>query len=565
MSALTKKLTGTIRARLITLIATLMGGLLVVGAVGLLTADYSNGKLRTVYDDRTVPLGQIADINNRMSANILALYQAASDGSAGHAFDPATVSEKVDRNISRIGEIWKVYMSTYLTPEEAVIAAAYQKARKSFVENGLRPALVMLGARNYAELDDFVTKTVVPLYEVAKPEAEKLMVLQTDVAAQEYAAATATFTIAFFVTLALLTGGVIVGAFIGISTIRAISRPLERLIAAMSEIAKGKYDNTIEIERRDEIGQALEHLIGMQSTLEQTREQERRAAGEKEARSTKLNALTSTFDSEVSTVLKTVASASNELQTTAASLTATAEQTSQQSLAVAAAAEEAGTNVETVAAASEELSSSISEISNQVRQSSDVANRAKDEADQANAKVKGLAAAAQQIGEVVTLISDIAAQTNLLALNATIEAARAGESGRGFAVVAAEVKNLASQTSKATEEISAQIAAIQSATTESVHSIESISKVIDEVNQISTMIASAVEQQAAATAEIARNVQQAANGTNEVTQNIAGVKDAAEDTGAAAAQVLTSSTELSQQAEKLRGQVERFLQDVKVA
>ena len=102
MSALTKKLTGTIRARLITLIATLMGGLLVVGAVGLLTADYSNGKLRTVYDDRTVPLGQIADINNRMSANILALYQAASDGSAGHAFDPATVSEKVDRNISRI-------------------------------------------------------------------------------------------------------------------------------------------------------------------------------------------------------------------------------------------------------------------------------------------------------------------------------------------------------------------------------------------------------------------------------------------------------------------------------
>ncbi|MEQ8816766.1 MAG: Tar ligand binding domain-containing protein [Thalassobaculum sp.] len=565
MFTLIRKLTGTIRARLITLVAVLMAGLVTVGAVGLLTANYSNNRLQTVYADRTVPLGQLAEINNRMAANILALYDAASAGVSGRAVDTAAILRAEEANIAAIGEIWKAYMATTLTVEEAELAKAYQTARATFVKDGLHPAMKLLEAGKYDELDDLVSETAIPLYEIAKPIAEKLMVLQTEVAAREYAAATSTFTTAFLAAIALLVGGIVVGALIALSTIRAISRPLERLIAAMGEIANGNYDNRIEIERRDEIGQALEHLVGMQTKLEETRQEEQRATREKEARASRLTALTSGFDAEISAVLKTVASASTELQSTAASLTATAEQTSQQALAVSAAAEEAGANVQTVASASEELSSSISEIGSQVRQSTDIANRAKDEADQANVRVKGLASAAQQVGEVVTLISDIAAQTNLLALNATIEAARAGEMGKGFAVVAAEVKNLAAQTARATEEISAQIATIQSATTESVHSIEGIAKVIEEVNQISTMIASAVEQQSAATLEIARNVQEAANGTGEVTRNIAGVKQAAGDTGAAASQVLASSSELSQQSESLRAQVERFLSDVKAA
>ena len=565
MFTLFRNLTGTIRARLITLVAVMMAGLVTVGAVGLLTANYSNNRLQTVYADRTVPLGQLAEINNRMGANILALYVAASAGGSGRSVDSAAILRAEEANIAAIGDIWKSYMATALTVEEAELAKAYQTARGSFVKDGLHPAMKLLEAGNYNELDDLVSETVIPLYEAAKPLAEKLMVMQTEIAAQEYAAATSTFAIAFLAAVALLVGGILLGALIGLSTIRAITRPLARLIAAMGEIAKGNYDNRIEIERRDEIGQALDHLVGMQSTLEQTRQEEQRAAREKEARADRLNSMTANFDSEISVILKTVASASTELQSTAASLTATAEQTSQQALAVSAAAEEAGSNVQTVASASEELSSSISEIGNQVRQSAAIANRAKSKADQANLKVRGLASAAQQIGDVVTLISDIAAQTNLLALNATIEAARAGEAGRGFAVVAAEVKNLAAQTAKATEDISAQVAAIQSATTDSVHSIDGIGKVIEEVNQISTMIASAVEQQAAATLEIARNVQEAANGTGEVTRNISGVKEAAGDTGAAASQVLASSSELSQQAETLRGQVERFLADVKAA
>ncbi|GHD41330.1 methyl-accepting chemotaxis protein [Thalassobaculum fulvum] len=565
MNRVTLLLSGTIRARLVSLAAVLSLGLVVVGTVGLLTAYDSRGRLQTVYQDRTIPLGQIAEINDRMADNVLALYGAASEAKAGRTAGAGSVTGRVEENIASITTIWRQFMATYLTPEEAKIAESYAADRKAFVEQGLKPALALVAKADFAALDSFTTSTLLPLYATAKAEAEQLMALQIEVAASEYAAAETTFTTAFAGAVGLLSLFIALGVFAGRSTIRAVMRPLGHLIEVMGEIAKGNYDNRIGIERRDELGQALEHLEDMQAKLHATREEERRAAREKEERTARLDALTAGFDSAVSTVLKTVASASTELQSTAASMTATAEQTSQQALAVSTAAEEAGSNVQTVASASEELSSSIAEIGSQVRQSTAVANRAKDEADQANARVQGLASAAQQIGMVITLIQDIAEQTNLLALNATIEAARAGEAGKGFAVVASEVKSLASQTAKATEEIAGQIASIQTASTDSVASIESIARVIEEVNQISTMIASAVEQQTAATAEIARNVQQAATGTTDVTRNISGVNEAASETGAAASQVLASSSELSQQAEGLRSLVERFLADVKAA
>lgn len=261
----------------------------------------------------------------------------------------------------------------------------------------------------------------------------------------------------------------------------------------------------------------------------------------------------------VNEVVNVVASAATELQASAETMASTAEESSRQAAAVSAASEQASSNVQTVASAAEQLSSSISEINRQVSQSSEIASAAVEEATRTNGAVQSLAAAAEKIGEVVSLINDIASQTKLLALNATIEAARAGEAGKGFAVVASEVKNLADQTSKATTQISAQIGSMQTETKSAVGAISQIGTTIGKISEISTTIAAAVEEQGAATQEIARNVQQVAAGTLEVSNNISGVTDAAEQTGSAASQILQASSELSQQGEVLKSEIEAFL------
>jgi len=232
---------------------------------------------------------------------------------------------------------------------------------------------------------------------------------------------------------------------------------------------------------------------------------------------------------------------------------------------VAAAADQAAANVTTVAAAAEELGSSVEEIGRQVQGSATLSREAVSEAAQTTTFVRDLSEAAQRIGDVVAMISTIAGQTNLLALNATIEAARAGEAGRGFAVVASEVKALATQTAKATEEISGQIALIQTSTGRAVQAIGSITGRIREIDGVATTIAAAVEQQGAATQEIVRNVTQAATGTGEVTSNIAGVAGAAEETGTAAGQVLGAASALSRQSEHLSAEIARFLATVRAA
>ncbi len=275
--------------------------------------------------------------------------------------------------------------------------------------------------------------------------------------------------------------------------------------------------------------------------------------------------LTQDFSSKVGQLAGLVSSAATQLQATAQSMTGTADMTMQQASTVASAAEEASVNVQTVASSAEELASSIGEISRQVAQSAKIAGKAADDAKRTDTVVRALAEGARTIGEVVGLISNIAGQTNLLALNATIEAARAGDAGKGFAVVASEVKSLATQTAKATDQISQQIGQIQSATNEAVAAIQGIAATIGEVNEIAAAIASAVEEQGAATKEIARNVQQASAGTQEVTSNIAGVRAGASDTGAAASEVLSAAGELSRLADQLTGEVGRFVSAMKAA
>jgi len=264
----------------------------------------------------------------------------------------------------------------------------------------------------------------------------------------------------------------------------------------------------------------------------------------------------------VSSVVEGLSSSATELQSSAESMAGTSEETSAQSQAVAAAAEEASANTQTVASAAGQLTSSIQEISQQVTESAKIADGAVDEAKTANETVDSLAEMATQIGDVVNLIRDIAGQTNLLALNATIEAARAGEAGKGFAVVASEVKNLATQTAKATEDIADQIGQVQAKTADAVGAIQTITDVITRVQEISATIAAAVEEQTASTDEISRNIAEASSGAQEVSQNIVGVQQAASESGQSAGQVLEAANELGKISEQLRAEIAAFIEQI---
>jgi methyl-accepting chemotaxis protein len=372
--------------------------------------------------------------------------------------------------------------------------------------------------------------------------------------------------------LMLLAIGVSVGAIVaaGILIGGVAARPLQDMTAAMRRLA----DNDLAVDipavgRRDEIGQMAatvqvfkENAVKVKQLHDEQEALQRRADVEKREA---MNKIAADFNARVMGVVESLSESSQQLTASAQTLTATADQASQQTTAVAAASEQATTNVQTVAAAAEELSASIAEISRQVGQSATIANQAVIEAGRTNATVQGLAEAAKRIGEVVKLINDIAGQTNLLALNATIEAARAGDAGKGFAVVASEVKSLANQTAKATDDIAQQIAAIQSATAESVTAIDGIGKTISEIAKITTSIASAVEEQGDATQEIARNVQQAAQGTGEVSANIVGVTEGVALTKTSATEVLGAAGQLSSQSDSLRREVDSFLGNLKSA
>jgi methyl-accepting chemotaxis protein len=356
---------------------------------------------------------------------------------------------------------------------------------------------------------------------------------------------------------------------LGLMLVRNVTSRIGRLTSAMSRLAD--KDLAVEVVGAgdgDEIGKMAKSVEVFKEGMIAARDmaaREAEAQRAREARARTIETWATQFDTDVSATLGAVSTAATQMRGTATDMTAAVDDSNRQVTAVAAASEQASTNVQTVAAAAEELSASIVEISRQVAESAKVTGKAVDDTARTNTSIQGLAAAAQKIGDVIKLINDIAGQTNLLALNATIEAARAGEAGKGFAVVASEVKSLANQTAKATEDISAQISAIQSATGEAVVAIDEITTTIRQVNEIATSIASAVEEQGAATQEIARNVQQAAVGTGEVSSNVAGVQQSVSRTGHAATEVLGASGELSKQAEHLRGEVDSFLAKIRAA
>jgi len=368
-------------------------------------------------------------------------------------------------------------------------------------------------------------------------------------------------TIGISVVIALIVG-VVMAMLIG----RAIAQPIVVMTQAMRQLAKGDTSLTIPgTGRKDEVGDmadAVQVFKDNKIKADALSEQQRREEEEKEQERLRLHNLISAFEKTIVMVLDNLNAADRTMKQAALEVKNTSEITKTESEAVASSAVQASSNVETVAISAEELASSILEISRQVAHSNEVSTDAVNAANQTSGKIKVLEANVARIGEVVALINDIADQTNLLALNATIEAARAGDAGKGFAIVASEVKNLASQTAKATEEISFQISEVQTSTQGAVDAINSISAVIQTISEISSSISTAVEQQGAATSEIARNVEEASKGTQNVSASITDVLHAAEKSDGAANSIEQASQSLSTQTKELQSKVSTFLKDV---
>jgi methyl-accepting chemotaxis protein len=497
--------------------------------------------------------------------------------------------EQADSSFKQARLAFWAYLSVRREDQPPLIEASMTRAASQFAtaQGMLTDASLKSGADELVgympQYREVISKALVTLQRQAdilkssdpvRVEFDELLA-KTKASAEQRAAALdeeATAQQASAQTMNIAGGTLVVLLLIGsaLFSVLTIARPIRRIGEVLLELANGNKAVDIPYaERADEVGDNAraaktfkDNLIRIEKMEAEQKNIEARAAAERKAG---MHRLADEFQAAVGGIIDTVSTASRGMETAANTLSKTAEQTQELSGAVAAASEQASANVQSVASATEEMSSSVNEISRQVHESSKIAAEAVKQAEKTDARINELSQAAGRIGDVVKLITAIAEQTNLLALNATIEAARAGEAGRGFAVVASEVKQLASQTAKATEEIGAQIAGMQTATQDSVAAIKEIGGTIGRISEIASTIATAVEEQGAATQEIARNVGEAAKGTGQVATSITDVNRGAAETGSASAQVLASAQSLSAESHHLRSEVDKFLSTVRAA
>ncbi|WP_445504034.1 methyl-accepting chemotaxis protein [Microvirga sp. G4-2] len=554
----------SIRAKLIGAFSFLVLMLVGLGALGLRGMQQINMQTIEIAENWLVAVREIGGLNGEVAAYRTTLLRHIL---AGEAEAKAIEQEMVGRE-KTIAERVQGYEKTIVLDEDRRQFNEFLQLWASYLKEA-KAVIRMSNEGETAAARDYNNQKVLPLAQQMGQALTQLMEWNSKGAETAKKVASDTYATTQTLTIGVLAAGAILAAALALFIIRSISSGIASVTRPMDLLAHGNLDAQIPFRgQKTELGTIADAVQVFKDALIAKKEADEAAALDADAkmrRAQLLDDLTKRFEANVSALTQGLSSAATEMEATAQSMTAIANQTTGQSVTVASAAQQTSANVQTVAAATEELSISIREIASQASQSSHIAERAVADAQRTNETVQALATSADRIGDVVQLINTIASQTNLLALNATIEAARAGEAGKGFAVVASEVKELANQTSKATEEISAQIGSVQQATQHAVSAIEQIARTIAEMSQISISIAAAMEEQGAATAEIARNVQEAARGTEQVTGNIEDVRQGAGETGAAASQVLGAAQDLARHSNDLGHEVSTFLQGVKAA
>ncbi|BCM82373.1 methyl-accepting chemotaxis protein [Methylobacterium indicum] len=555
----------SIRARLLAALAALFASIVTIAGIGWYASSLANRDMNGMYRDRVVPLRDLKIIADLYAVNIVDTAHKVRNGNISWPAGTASVREAQ----TRIAETWQAYMLTTMDEAERRLAGAARLSMEA-ANGSVSDLQAILHANDQAALDAFVRTRLYQAIDPVSEQVAKLVDLQIAEAGELYDGFAAAYRLNQTIGTGIVLGGLAAAIFALATTLRGVLAPLAAITSAMRHLAAGDAARPVPgLGRKDEVGSMAASVQVFKDNLIRSRQIEEesalaRASAEEQRRAT-MREMAGRFEEAVGGVVDRVSSSAAQLQATAQAMAAAAAQTSGRSTTAAAAAAQASDNVGTVSVAAEELGASIQEIGRQVHNAAGLAQGAVREADQTSRLVEALGTTSVRIGDMVGLISSIASQTNLLALNATIEAARAGEAGRGFAVVAAEVKELATQTARAAQEIVGQIGEIRGVTAQAASAIGTIGDRIREVDAGATAIAAAVEEQSAATQEIVRNVVEASAGAGVVTSNIVELAHASEESGAAAAQLLASASDLSRQSSQLSAEVGRFLATVRAA
>ncbi|MHB1186615.1 methyl-accepting chemotaxis protein [Thiobacillus sp.] len=509
----------SIKTRLIFILAFLSVLLLAIGVIGLIGMSKTEAGLKTVYEDRTIPLGQLADIEALLLKNRIAVTAALADPTPEVIADQTA---KVESNIAEISKVWDAYMATYLTPEEKVLAEKFAVDRKAFVVEGLKPAVAALRANEIDAAKQITVDKIRPLYEPVGEGIEALAKLQLDVAKQEYVLAESRSANSRNIALAAIAIGLGLAAWLGFALIRAITRPLDAAVKLARAVAEGDLTQRIDVQSKDEIGQLMQALKDMTDNL-------------------------ATIVSQVRTGTDSVATASNQIATG--------------NLDLSSRTEEQASSLEETASSMEELTSTVKQNAENARQANqlvvstaDIAVKGGHVVGQVVDTMASIKESSRKIADIIGVIDGIAFQTNILALNAAVEAARAGEQGRGFAVVASEVRNLAQRSAGAAKEIKALIE-------DSVGKVDAGGKLVDEAGKTMDEIVSSVKRVTDIMSEIAAASQEQSSGIEQVNQAITQMDDVTQQNAALVEEAAAAAESLQDQAAKLAEAVSVFRLD----